>query len=81
MRQQSNRVKGEVNSSALPGKMAKIQKLLAMLLATEVNPGDQPALTVEDGYFLIDVLELGLEDKAAPPARLCSLADFQSLPT
>ena len=52
-----------------------------MLLATEVNPEDQPALTVEDGYFLIDVLELGLEDKAAPAARLCSLADFQSLQT
>jgi len=52
-----------------------------MLLATEVDPGDQPALTVEDGSFLTDVLELGLEDMAAPAARLWSLADFQSLLT
>jgi len=63
------------------GRWPRYRQLLAMLLATEVNPGDQPALTVEDGSFLTDVLELGLEEMAAPAARLCSLADFQSLLT
>ena len=70
-------------STAQPflGRWPRYRQLRAMLLATEVNPGDQPALTVEDGSFLTDVLELGLEDMAAPAARLCSLADFQSLLT
>jgi hypothetical protein len=52
-----------------------------MLLATEADPEDQPALTVEDGSFLTNVLELGLEETATSAARLCSLADFQSLLT
>jgi hypothetical protein len=63
------------------GRWPRYRQLLAMLLATEVNPGDQPALTVEDGSYRTDVLELGLEETAAPAARLCSLADFQSLLT
>ena len=52
-----------------------------MLLATEADPEDRPALTVEDGSFLTNVLELGLEETATSAARLCSLADFQSLLT
>jgi len=52
-----------------------------MLLATEADPEDQPALTMEDGSFLTDVLELGLEETAASAARLCSVAEFQSLLT
>ena len=50
-------------------------------LATEADPGDQPALSVEDGSFLTDVSEFGLEKTAASAARLCSPADFQSLLT
>ena len=73
--------KEKTTAQPVLGRWPRYRQLLAMLLATEVNPEDQPALTVEDGYFLIDVLELGLEDKAAPAARLCSLADFQSLQT
>jgi hypothetical protein len=57
------------------------RQLLATLLATVVAPTDQPAVTVEDGRFLTDVLELGLGDMAARVARLCSLADFQALLT
>jgi len=70
-------------STARPflGRWPRYRQLLAMLLATEADPGDQPVLTVEDGSFLTDVLELGLEEMAAPVARLCSLADFQSLLT
>ena len=41
-----------------------------MLLATEADPGDQPALTVEDGSFLTYVSELGLEKTAAFVANL-----------
>ena len=77
----TTRSKEKTTAQPFLGRWPRYRQLLAMLLATEVDPGDQPALTVEDGSFLTDVLELGLEDMAAPAARHCSLADFQSLLT
>jgi hypothetical protein len=47
-----------------------------MLLATEADPEDQPALTVEDGSFLTNVLEVVLEETATSAAGSVRLPIF-----